>query len=151
MEESSDCPCFQRRRTSTVGNYRSIDLVNNFSKVFKFFIHDNVAHFLKSKLNASQHGFIKSKSTLTNVVTSVDFVTQLVCSQDQTDSALILAVSSTLFITNPVTMDYLPLTQTGFSFIYLRDSPVYISLVHVRLHLSCCQEYPKGHFRAFAF
>jgi hypothetical protein len=40
---------------------------------------------LKSKLN-SQHGFIKSKSIITNLVTFLDFVSPLVCSQGQVDS-----------------------------------------------------------------
>jgi hypothetical protein len=42
--------------------------------------------FFKSKWNSSQHGFIKSKSTITNSVTFLDFVTPLFCSQSQTDS-----------------------------------------------------------------
>jgi hypothetical protein len=42
--------------------------------------------FFKSKLNSSQHGFIKSKSTTTNLVTFLDFGTALVCSQGQVDS-----------------------------------------------------------------
>jgi hypothetical protein len=51
-----------------------------------FIIHDHIYHFSKSKLNFSQHGFIKSKSTITNLVTFLDFVTPLVRSQSQVDS-----------------------------------------------------------------
>jgi hypothetical protein len=58
----------------------------NFSEVSEFTIHDHVSYFFKSKLNSSQHGFIKSKSTVTNSVTFPDFVTPLFCSQGQTDS-----------------------------------------------------------------
>jgi hypothetical protein len=79
-------PVFRIGKTSSVENYRPIAILNNFSNVSKFIIHDHVPHFLKSKLNSSQHGFIKSKSTVTNLVTFLHFVTPLVCSQGQTDS-----------------------------------------------------------------
>jgi hypothetical protein len=37
-------------------------------------IHDYVSHYLQSKLNPCQHGFTKSKSTITNLVTYLDFL-----------------------------------------------------------------------------
>jgi hypothetical protein len=49
-------------------------------------IHDHVSHFFKSKLNSSQDGFIKSKPTVITLVTFLDFVTPLICSQGKTDS-----------------------------------------------------------------
>jgi hypothetical protein len=66
-------------------------------------------------IKPSQHGFIKSKSTATKLVTFLNFVTALVCSQGQTDSSLlILAMLSTFFymdcfFMDAVTMDYLPI------------------------------------------
>jgi hypothetical protein len=60
-------------------------ILNNFSKIFESVIHDHIYNFLKSKLNRSQHGFIKSTSTITNLVTFLDFSAPLVCSQGQTD------------------------------------------------------------------
>jgi hypothetical protein len=67
---------------------RPIGLLNNVYKVFEFLIYDHVSHFLKSKLNSSQHDFIKSKCAVTNLVTFLDFVTSLLCSEGQTDSYL---------------------------------------------------------------
>jgi hypothetical protein len=85
-KQAAIAPVFRKGKTSSVGNYRPIAILNNFSKVFEFVIHDQVSYFLKSKLNSSQHGFIKSKSIVTNLVTFLDFVTPIVCSQGQTDS-----------------------------------------------------------------
>jgi sarcosine oxidase/L-pipecolate oxidase len=39
-----------------------------------------------SKLNPCQHGFTKSKSTITNLVTYLDFITPLVSSQGKADA-----------------------------------------------------------------
>jgi hypothetical protein len=49
-------------------------------------IHDHVSHYLKSKISPNQHGFSKIKSACTNLVSFVDFITPLVCSQRQADA-----------------------------------------------------------------
>jgi hypothetical protein len=43
------------------------------------------SHYLKSKLNTCQYGFTKSKSTINNLVTYLDFIKPLVSSQGQAD------------------------------------------------------------------
>jgi hypothetical protein len=85
-KQAAIVPVFKKGKTSSVGNYRPMAILKNFSKFFNFITHDYVSHFLKSKLNCSQHGFIKSKSTVTKLVTFLDFNTPSVCSQGQTDS-----------------------------------------------------------------
>jgi hypothetical protein len=75
---------FKKGRTS-FGNYRPIAIIKKLSEVFKFIIRDSLSRFLKSKLNNSQHGFIKSESSVTNKVTFLDFVALLGCLQGQTD------------------------------------------------------------------
>jgi hypothetical protein len=47
-----------------------------------------MSHYFKSKLNICQLGVTKSKSTVTNLVTYLDFVTPLVCSQREADADL---------------------------------------------------------------
>lgn len=79
-------PVFKKGQASSVQNYRPIAILNTFSKIFESIIHDHIYHFLKSKLSRSQHGFIKSRSTVTNLVTFLDFTAPLVCSQGQSDS-----------------------------------------------------------------
>jgi hypothetical protein len=83
MEGSSSCPCFQKNFPFHE-NYRPIAILNNFYKILVFIIYDHVSHFSKSKLNLSQLGFITSKSNVINLVTVLDYVTHLVCSQCQT-------------------------------------------------------------------
>jgi hypothetical protein len=73
-------PAFQSTCASVI-NYRSISILNNISKVFEFIVHGHVSRYFKHKLNPCQHSFTKSKCTVTNLVTYLDFVTHLVCSQ----------------------------------------------------------------------
>jgi hypothetical protein len=77
----------KKEKTPSVGNNRLIVILNNICNVFKFIIHDHVSRFLKYKLKSSHHGFIESKSTVTNLVIFLDFVTTLICLQGQTDSS----------------------------------------------------------------
>jgi hypothetical protein len=76
-------PVFKKGNRASVSNYRPISILNNFSKVFEYIMHDHVSHYFTHKLNPCQHGFTKSKSTVTNLVTYLDFVTPLVCSHHQ--------------------------------------------------------------------
>jgi hypothetical protein len=108
---------FRKGKTSS-GNYRPIAILN-FSRVFEFIIHDRVSHFLKSKLNSSQNGFIKSKSTVANFVTFLDFTTPLVCSQGQT--GFIYFDFSNAFDVLPHTLLQHKLSDYGLSSGYLTN------------------------------
>jgi hypothetical protein len=57
----------------------------NYYYYFEFVVHDHISHYFKCKLNACQHRFTKSKSTITNLVTYLEFITPLVTSQGQAD------------------------------------------------------------------
>jgi hypothetical protein len=85
VEASSYSPRF-KEKNSSVGNYRPEVIVSNISKVFGFILHDQISHFIKSKLNFSKYGFIKYKHNVTNLITFLDLVSPLICSQDQIDS-----------------------------------------------------------------
>jgi sarcosine oxidase/L-pipecolate oxidase len=45
-----------------------------------------MSHYFISKLKPSQHGFLKTKSTASNFVTCLAFISPLVCSQSQVHS-----------------------------------------------------------------
>jgi hypothetical protein len=63
-----------------------ISLLSNCCKVFKFIVHGHIYHYLNSKIRLYQHGFSKTKSTSTNLVTYVDFISPLVGYQRQVDA-----------------------------------------------------------------
>jgi hypothetical protein len=78
-------PTFKKGNSALVTNYRPISILNNFSKIFESVVHDHLSSNFKFKLHPSQHGFIKSKSTVTNLVTYLNDVLPSVCSQGQFD------------------------------------------------------------------
>ena len=80
------CAHFEKSNSSFVSNYRPISLLNNVSKVFKFVVHSHMSHYFTSKLNPNQNGFVKMKSSTTNLVTNLDFISPLFSSQSQVDS-----------------------------------------------------------------
>jgi hypothetical protein len=61
-------------------------MLYNFSKFFEFVVYDHVSYYGQSGLNCCQHGFIKSRSTTSNLVTFLDYITPLVSSQSQVDA-----------------------------------------------------------------
>jgi hypothetical protein len=85
-KQAAIVPVLKKGKSTSVSNYRPITLPCNFSKIFEMIIHDHVSHYLKSKITPYQHGFSKTKSTCTNLVTFVDFIFPLVCSQRQADA-----------------------------------------------------------------
>jgi hypothetical protein len=69
---------------ASVSNYRPISILNNLSKILECITHDHVSHY--TKVHPNQHGFSKSKSTVTTLVTFLDVVTPAVRSQRQADA-----------------------------------------------------------------
>jgi hypothetical protein len=112
-------------------------------------MHDHVSYFFKSKLISSQHGFIKSKSTVTNLVTFLDFTTPRACSQGQIDS--IYFDFSNAFDILPHSLLLHKLNNYGLSRGYLNWFLSYLTdvtffLVYFRLLSSRCRAYPKDQF-----
>jgi hypothetical protein len=62
---------------------RPISIFSNFSKIFESIIHDNISFYFKFKLLPNQHGFIKSKYTVANLVPYLNDDLPSVCSQGQ--------------------------------------------------------------------
>jgi hypothetical protein len=61
-----------------------------------------MSHYFKHKLNPSQHGFLKGKSTTTNMVTYRDFISPLVGSQRQVYSIYLDLSSTCDLLSNPI-------------------------------------------------
>ncbi|PNF36765.1 hypothetical protein B7P43_G11156, partial [Cryptotermes secundus] len=54
---SAVVPVFKSGNHAAVSNYRPISITSNFSKLFKFIIHDHFSHF--AKFNSNQHDFTR--------------------------------------------------------------------------------------------
>jgi hypothetical protein len=97
-KEAAIVPVLKIVKYAAVSNYRPISILGNFSKLFELIIHYHVSHYVKC--NHNQHGFAKSKCTVTNVVTFLDFVTPLVGGQRQ---AYAILISQMVLTSSPIT------------------------------------------------
>jgi hypothetical protein len=118
-KEAAVVPAFKRGNHATMSNYRPISILNNFSKLFEFIIHEHVSHY--AKFNPNQHGFTRAISTVTNLVTFLDFLTPVVRGQRQADaiyfdvSKALDLVPHNMLLHNWVPSDSLMLTLAGFA------------------------------------
>ena len=68
-------------------NYRPVFLTSFPCKLLESAIRDKIMiHLVENKLlNESQHGFVKSKSCITNLLETLDLVTSLLANGDAVD------------------------------------------------------------------
>lgn len=62
--------------TTNISNYRPICLLNAFSKVFERLIYNSLNHQISNLISPNQHGFVKNRSTNSNVVIFRNFVSR---------------------------------------------------------------------------
>lgn len=80
------CPIYKQGEKSQISNYRPVSLLSVFSKVFESVIYDKIYPGVESRIGVCQHGFLKGKSTVTNLCTFVDTVYQSMESGCQVDT-----------------------------------------------------------------
>ena len=85
-------------------------------------MHDLLFYYFKSKLNHSKHGFLRSKYTITNLVSYLDYISPLVCSQHQV-GVIYFDFSSAFHLVSHT------LLLNKFSAYGLSDS--YVTLLHI--------------------
>ena len=80
MEGSKHCSLVQKRFKNKSVNYRPVSLTSVICKLLETVIRDHMMDFLvKHKLiNPYQHGFLKARSCLTNLLCFFEEITKLV-------------------------------------------------------------------------
>ena len=80
MKEANIIPLFKKGSRNKSVNYRPVSLTSVICKLLASIIRDHIMDFLiKHKLiNSSQHGFLKSKSCLTNWLCFFEEITKWV-------------------------------------------------------------------------
>ena len=68
-------PIFKSGDKSKVNNYRPISLLPIISKVFEKLCYSRLFSHVRGHISDCQHGFMKGRSTLTNLACYVDYVT----------------------------------------------------------------------------
>lgn len=69
-------PVFKKNDKTFINNYRPISILNNFSKVMEMLIYNSIYTNIRSRISPEQHGFIKNRSTVTNLACFTQFVSE---------------------------------------------------------------------------
>lgn len=72
---SKVCPVFKKGDANNIQNYRPITIINNFSKVFEMVLYNYLSFYVKNRITCNQHGFIKGRSTVTNLMCISQYIT----------------------------------------------------------------------------
>ena len=79
------CPIFKSGDKSSVKNYRPIALLSNFSKLFETIFSNVIYSHVINYIVPQQHGFVKGKSTTTNLYEFTQFVSSALDNNFQVD------------------------------------------------------------------
>ena len=80
-------PIHKTGRRSEIGNYRPITLINNFAKILEIVLYSQTYPHIVSRLTPQQHGFVKGKSTVTNLFIKTQYLADCLDKRSQVDCA----------------------------------------------------------------
>ncbi|CAK1580774.1 unnamed protein product [Parnassius mnemosyne] len=78
-------PVFKKGDKSNVGNYRPISKLCLFSKVLERIVYNEVYYAVQNYLGDEQHGFLRRRSTTSNLITANEYITKGMDQRAQVD------------------------------------------------------------------
>ena len=82
-------PIFKKGDNEDVCNYRAISLLSLISKIAERFVLGRFLNFFADKIYPMQHGFVKGRSTITQLLDTVHRIVRTIDQGDQTDIAFL--------------------------------------------------------------
>jgi hypothetical protein len=82
---SKICPVFKSGNKSIVSNYRPIAIIPNFAKLFERIIASHLYSHVAKFIPAHQHGFVKGRSTVTNLAVFTQRISDALEAKSQVD------------------------------------------------------------------
>lgn len=79
------CPILKSGDPSHISNYRAISILCNFGKLLEIIIYDYIYSSVKGIISPAQHGFMEKRSTVTNLASITQYISQYLDSQGQVD------------------------------------------------------------------
>jgi hypothetical protein len=78
-------PIHKGGNLAQIENYRPVALLSSFSKVFEIAIFNSLSSVWRSYLTPSQHGFLRGRFTVTNLVCVMQFISECLDRRGQVD------------------------------------------------------------------
>lgn len=85
LKQSKIIPIFKKGDKSCIENYRPITICNNVSKVFEIALYKPIYSHVRNLLTQHQHGFVKGRSTSTNLFHITEFLSTALDNHLQVD------------------------------------------------------------------
>lgn len=82
---SKVCPVYKKGNQCDIVNFRPISIISNFSKVFEIVLYNRLYNHVCRQISPFQHGFMKGRSTVTNLINITQFIAESIDKQTQTD------------------------------------------------------------------
>lgn len=73
-KQANIIPIYKKASKSAIENYRPISILNVFSKLFEKIIYDQLYPIIACSVNDTQHGFLRKRSTITNLAEFTGYV-----------------------------------------------------------------------------
>ena len=89
--EANVTPIFKKGSKLFAANYRPVSLTSSVCKLLESIVRDNIMKYLQLKklVTPSQHGFVPNKSCLTNLLETLDIITDAINKGDSVDLVLL--------------------------------------------------------------
>lgn len=84
-QRSKVCPIFKKGDKSDISNFRAISIICNFAKVLEILLHEIIYNDVNKKISIHQHGFMKGRSTTTNLLCVTQYICEILDDQSQAD------------------------------------------------------------------
>lgn len=84
-KSSKVCPVFKSGSKCDVENYRPIAIISNYAKLFESILSETIYCHISGSINTCQHGFVKNRSTTTNLCEMVQSFSQALDRRSQVD------------------------------------------------------------------
>jgi hypothetical protein len=84
-KDANVCPVYKKGRKKDIRNYRPISLLSIVSKVLERCVYQRLIEVLGKDIHYLQHGFMKDRSTNTQLLLVYDFVNKIIDSRGQVD------------------------------------------------------------------
>jgi hypothetical protein len=124
-------PIFKSGDKQSIANYRPVSLLSIISKVFERCIHNRIYPYISHCITDYQHGFVKGKSTCSQMLRFTDFIGSCLDNNSQVD--VIYLDFAKAFDTVPHNLLLKKLSMYGFGGNMLRWFSSYLSNRHQRV------------------
>lgn len=85
LKTSRIVPIFKSGKKTIVTNYRAVVIIPTIAKVFEVVMFNKISIFVRERTTQNQHGFVKGRSTSTNLMEMVNYTMDAMVEKCQTD------------------------------------------------------------------